>query len=183
MEIFPKSWLSSEHYSDMTLYLKLTPSIFSLVLTLRRQNWKKVSSSLFLVTLIQELFLLSSYLSEHGMMPLLSISVWFSKSCCQSCSSKKWKAHGNWCSHSQFSNLIELTQTPSELLLAQIYKRIWWEKARKFVKRGKIPFECCWTRRLWLYGSLSLTMSCVFVSTEHISLQTIWASEMKVSWN
>ena len=31
--------------------------------------------SSFLVTLIQELFLLSSYLSEHGMMPLLSISV------------------------------------------------------------------------------------------------------------
>lgn len=25
------------------------------------------------------------------------------------------------------------------------------------------------------------TMSCVFVSTEHISLQTTWASEMKVS--
>lgn len=57
--------------------------------------------SSFQVTLIQELFLRSSYLSECEMMPLLSISVWFSKSYCQS-----QKARGNWYSHSQSSNLI-----------------------------------------------------------------------------
>lgn len=178
MEISPKSWHYSGHISGIiseasSQHLSNSPAL---------TGWRKVSSSLsFQVALIRQLFLLSSCLSEHEMMPLLSISVWFSKSCCQSYSSK-WNAHGNWHSHS-LSSLIGTDPHTSEPFLASpVWKCMWREEAGKLTERGKVSLRGAEPGSFYCMALWVWTISCVFVSTEHISLQTIWASEMKVSW-